>query len=86
LQGNINVLQGNLNNVHSKIEDQESQAARIERGGREVPETILKNLSDLAKEKKYIKLQIDQREAELQAVSERFDRDIERFAEITRRP
>lgn len=34
LQSNVNILQGNLNNVHNRIEEQEAQAASIERSGR----------------------------------------------------
>jgi hypothetical protein len=86
LQGNISILQGNLSSVYTQIEQQQAQAANLERSGREVTDTILKNLSDLAQEEQYIKAQIRQREEELQAVSDRFDRNIERFQQINRRP
>jgi hypothetical protein len=72
--------------VYTQIEQQQAQAANLERSGREVTDTILKNLSDLAQEEQYIKAQIRQREEELQAASDRFDRDIERFQQINRRP
>jgi len=82
LQGNISILESNLNNVRNQISDLETRAARIERSGGQVSDTILNNLSTLRAEVVDLQVQIEQREQEYQAAEEKFDRDIERFREI----
>ncbi|WP_341938155.1 hypothetical protein [Marinimicrobium sp. C2-29] len=82
LQGNISILKGNLSNVRSQIRDLESRAARLERSGQEVPESVLQNMATLKTETMEIKAQIDVRKRQYDEVSDQFDRDIERFAEI----
>ncbi len=82
LQGNISILKGNLSNVRSQIRDLESRAARLERSGQEVPESVLQNMATLKTETMEIKAQIDVRKRQYEEVSDQFDRDIERFAEI----
>jgi len=82
LQGNISILESNLNNVRGQISDLESRAARIERSGGQVSETILNNLSTLRTEVIDLQAQIEQREEEYQAAEEKFDRDIDRFREL----
>lgn len=82
LQGNIRILESNLNNVRNQISNLESRAVRIERSGEEVGDTILSNLSTLRTEVIELQAQIAQREQEYQATGEKFDRDIERFSNI----
>lgn len=82
LQGNISILESNLNNVRGQISDLESRAARIERSGGQVSETIINNLSTLRAEVVDLQAQIEQREQEYRAAEEKFDRDIERFREL----
>lgn len=82
LQGNISILESNLSNVRNQIRDLESRAARIERSGGQVSDTILNNLSTLRAEVIDLQVQIEQREQEYQAAEEKFDQDIERFREI----
>lgn len=82
LQGNISILKGNLSNVRNQIRDLESRAARLERSGEDVPESVLQNMATLKTETMEIQAQIDQRERQYEEVSDQFDRDIERFAEI----
>lgn len=82
LQGNISILKGNLNNVRSQIRDLESRAARLERSGEEVPENVLQNMATLKTETMEIQAQIEVRKRQYDEVSDQFDRDIERFAEI----
>lgn len=83
LQSNIDILNTNLANLRLQIESLQSRAAGFERGGREVPENILKNLADLESEVDETHEQIRQRQTEYQLQSDRFDEDRRRFAEIT---
>ena len=82
LQGNISILESNLSNVRLQIRDLESRAARLERSGQEVPESVLVNLGTLKTEVQEIQAQIRHRQAEYDEVADRFDQDIEAFAEI----
>ena len=82
LRGNISILTSNLSNVRAQILAGQKQAAVIERGGRSVSETLLNNLSALQSEEQNIQAQIKHREQEYQSVSDKFDRDMQRFKEI----
>lgn len=82
LQGNISILESNLSSVRLQIRDLESRAARLERGGQEVPESVLVNLSTLKTEIQEIQAQIRHRQEEYDEVADKFDRDIEAFAQM----
>lgn len=84
LRGNINILQANLMSTKIRLQDLQSQAAAIERGGRQLPEDFLKNINALMKDEKDIQLQIQQREEELKVVEKKFDDDRKRFIEISK--
>lgn len=84
LKGNIGILEANLINLRTKLQAQQQRAANIERGGRTVPDDILKSIRDLEQEDKDTQIQIKQREEELKAVADKFDADRQRFIEITR--
>lgn len=83
LRGNINILGANLHSANKRLQDYQSQAAAIERSGRQLPEDLLKSISNLAQEEKDIQLQIQQREQEYSEMSKKFDEDRKRFIEIT---
>lgn len=82
LEGNLGILKANLSGVKSQIEDQQARAAVQERSGRPVSEAVLKNIRTLEAELAGLHQQIEQRREELDAEAARFDRDMERFAEI----
>lgn len=82
LQGNISILESNLSSVRLQIRDLESRAARLERSGQEVPESVLANLGTLKTEVQEIQAQIQQRQSEYDEVADKFDRDIDAFAEM----
>jgi hypothetical protein len=84
LRGNISILQANLTSAQTRLQGYQSQAAAIERGGRQLPEDLLKNINNLMQEEKDIQLQIQQREAEYKDVAKKFDEDRERFIEISK--
>jgi hypothetical protein len=83
LRGNISILQANLTSARTRLQSHQSQAAAIERAGRQLPEDLLKNINNLEQEEKDIQLQIQQREAEYKDVEKKFDEDRKRFIEIT---
>src|SRR5690554_5092198 len=83
LRGNISILTSNLSNVRAQILAGQKQAAVIERSGRSVSEALLNNLSALQNEEQNIQAQIKHREQEYQSVSDKFDRDMQRFKVIS---
>jgi chromosome segregation ATPase len=83
LRGNIGILQANLTSARSRLQTYQSQAAAIERAGRQLPEELLKNINNLVQEEKDIQVQIQQREEEYKTVEQKFDADRKRFVEIT---
>ncbi|HSC67147.1 MAG TPA: hypothetical protein VLC79_05630 [Cellvibrio sp.] len=84
LRGNISILQANLASARTRLQTSQSQAAAIERGGRQLSEDLVKNINNLVQEEKDIQMQIQQRETELKAVEKKFDDDRKRFIEITK--
>lgn len=83
LRGNINIMQANLMSIRTRLQESQSQAASIERTGRQLPEDLLKNINTLGQDEKDIQLQIQQREEELKVVEKKFDDDRKRFIEIS---
>ncbi|HSX49334.1 MAG TPA: hypothetical protein VLF09_00150 [Cellvibrio sp.] len=84
LRGNISILQANLASAKTRLQGYQSQAAAIERSGRQLPDDLQKNINNLVQEEKDIQLQIQQREAEYTEVAKKFDEDRERFIEISK--
>ncbi len=84
LRGNISILQANLVSARKRLQDYQAQAAAVERGGRQLSDELLKNINNLMQEEKDIQAQIKQREQEHKEVAEKFDRDKNRFIEISK--
>lgn len=84
LRGNISILQANLISARARLQASQSQAAAIERAGRQLPEELVRNIDKLVQEDKDIQEQILQREQELTAVEKKFDEDRKRFIEISK--
>jgi chromosome segregation ATPase len=80
---NINILSGNLSKLNVQLQQQQGQAANSERRGHKVPEKLLTNITNLELEIKTTEDQIATRNKELEELSEKFDRDIERFKIIS---
>lgn len=81
-EASVSILRGNMNGIEAQIESVQARAANIERSGREVPDVLLENLKNLQAELAKEKRQFELRVAAKEALEERFDREIERFAEI----
>lgn len=75
LENSINILENSLINLRAQIEKQQSQAAAVERGGREVSPEILRHIAILQSEQLDIEAQIRHRREELKDAAERFERD-----------
>lgn len=86
LRGNISILEANLASARSRLKSYQSQAAAIERAGRQLPEDLLKNINNLVQEESDIQTQIQQRQAEYKTVEQKFESDRKRFVEITQQP
>ena len=83
LVNTINILQANLASTKSQLKVQEGHAASIERNGKTVADDVLKNITTLRSEEKDLNAQIKQREMEHQTAAAKYDRDRNRFIEIT---
>ncbi len=82
LENSINILQNTLSNIRLQIENQQAQAAAVERTGKSVTPEMLRHLSVLQGEQQDINVQIEQRREEYQALEQRFEQDRERLAEL----
>ncbi len=79
LRGNLSLLQVTLEGVIGKTEKQERDVGIKERNAWPVKPAMLQILKDLAAEKEAIILQMKLRRAEIKALADNYDRDIERF-------
>lgn len=83
VDGSIAILQGNVRNLKAQIAQQHAKAAKNERMGIAVPDSMLKTLEALEEELKLSEAQIQERERQYQQIEAKYDRDIERFKVIT---
>ncbi|WP_439134488.1 hypothetical protein [Pseudomaricurvus sp.] len=82
VDGSIAILKGNIRNLKAQIADQHAKAAKMERMGRAVPDTMLKTLAALEEELALSEAQIEEREQQYTQIEKKYDRDIERFKVI----
>ncbi len=76
---NISILRGNIGSVNTRIENLMSQAADMERAGRNVPDTLLRQLSDTKAELAVSSAALKARIEEFEEVSQRYDEDMATF-------
>jgi len=79
------ILRGNIVSLDSQIAREQSKAADRERRGQDVPEAILTNIKNFKIERAATERMIENRLSDYDEVSNRFDRDIERFKVIQER-
>lgn len=79
LQTNIQILQGNIQTIQTKIDELIRDAAGFERGGREVPDSIKAQLAGAKQELKVSKELLEYREEELTETSKKFDENISAY-------
>lgn len=80
----ILIIQGNLGTLEKLLTEQQKKAADIERRGRDLPESIEVNIKNLELEIEASKEQIAIRQEQYKQTAAKYDRDIERFKEITK--
>ncbi len=79
IETNISILRGNIGSVNVRIENLMSQAADMERAGRTVPSTLLRQLNDTRAELAVTNAALDARIEEYDEVSQRYDDDMATF-------
>lgn len=79
VDGRIAILQSNIRNLKGQISDQHALAARSERMGKPVPDSVLKTLKGLEEELKITEDQVVQRQAQYQSIADKYEGDKERF-------
>jgi len=79
VETNIAILNGNINGLNSNMETLVSQAAKQERLGKAVSETILKKMDNLKMELSVAENLLKTRKAESRSISERYENEKKRF-------
>lgn len=83
VNGNIQILSGNLSTIENSISSQLSIAANQERGGRKVSTHVLKKLKELKARRQDTLEHINLRKEEMAKTAKKFDQDLARFRKIT---
>ncbi len=78
----VSILHSNVRSLNQQVESNQSKAADIERTGGHVPEAIIANIESYRSEIAEAEQSIVDRNREMEAVSEEFQRDIERFVHL----
>lgn len=81
LDTNIAILRGNISSIQTRIDNLMSDAADVERSGRDVPEMLLRQIKDAKTELSVAESQLEQRLDEYQETSDRYDSDMATFIE-----
>ncbi|WP_444910837.1 hypothetical protein [Microbulbifer sp. TRSA005] len=79
------IMHSNITSLTRQITQEETQAARTQRGGREVAPELLKRIADLQKEVAVLRERLKRRADEASSIGEEFDKAATRYAEITNR-
>ncbi|MDF0749935.1 DUF4124 domain-containing protein [Marinobacter sp. 71-i] len=83
LQGLNQLKRGNISVIVSQLDSEQSRAANLERSGRDIPEATLEKIRRLEAQIRDIEREINSQNADIKALRERFEADIERLEEIT---
>ncbi|WP_126810647.1 DUF4124 domain-containing protein [Marinobacter salarius] len=83
LQGLNQIKRGNISVIVSQLDSEQSRAADLERSGRDIPEATLEKIRRLEAQIRDIEREINSQNANIKALRERFEADIERLEEIT---
>jgi len=78
----VSILKSNRRSLKQQVENYQSQAADLERSGREVDVDRLQVIEELQREISATDRAIAEREREIQEVSTGYQADIERFAQL----
>jgi chromosome segregation ATPase len=83
LQGLNQLKRGNISVIVSQLDNEQSRAADLERSGRDIPEATLEKIRRLEAQIRDIEREINSQNADIKALRERFEADIERLEDIT---
>lgn len=83
IDGNIQILRGNVGGIDTRIHQKRMEAANLERSGKPVNAGILKQLESLQVKRDATTSHIQQREEERQLLVDKYDEDIARFTQIS---
>lgn len=83
VNGNIQILSGNLSTIETSISIQLSIAANQERAGKKVSTQVLKQLKELKARRQDTQEYIQLRKKEMTKTAKKFDQDLARFRKIT---
>src|SRR5690554_3174055 len=83
LEGLNQLKQGNISVIESQLDNEHSRAADLERSGQEIPEATLQKIDRLESQIHDVEKEIESQQAEIQQVKQRYLEDIERLEIIT---
>lgn len=83
LQGLNQLKRGNISVIVSQLDSEQSRAANLERSGRDIPEATMEKIQRLEAQIRDIEREINSQNADIKALRDRFEADIERLEEIT---
>ncbi|PPI82581.1 DUF4124 domain-containing protein [Marinobacter maroccanus] len=83
LEGLIQLKRGNISVISSQLDNEQSRAADMERGGREIPEATLEKIRRLESQIRDIEREITSQTQEIEELRKAFEADIERLEEVT---
>ncbi|WP_299585170.1 hypothetical protein [uncultured Microbulbifer sp.] len=79
------IMHSNITSLSRQVAQEEAQAARTQRGGREVAPELLQRIADLQKEVSVLRERLQRRAEEESSIAAEFDKAAARYAEITSR-
>ncbi|WP_226644132.1 hypothetical protein [Microbulbifer variabilis] len=77
------IMHSNITSLIRQITQEEAQAARTQRGGRDVAPELLQRIADLQKEVAVLRERLKRRDEEASSIGEEFDKAAARYVEIT---
>lgn len=83
LEGLNQLKQGNISVIESQLDSEQSKAADLERSGREIPESTLDKIDRLEQQIRELEAEIDAQNREMEEIRESYVEDIERLEVIT---
>lgn len=78
----MSILRGNANGIEAQIHDLQARAANLERSGNAVPQVLIDNLNTLQEQLMKANQRIEARLLEKRELEQRFDNEMQRFAQI----
>lgn len=83
LKGLNQLKQGNISVIESQLDSEQSKAADLERSGRDIPESTLDKIDRLEQQIRELEAEIAAQNREMQEIRENYVEDIERLEVIT---